>query len=78
MARVSVVVPTCRRPVMLQRALRSVAAQLTRPSEVIVVDDGPKSERRAVQRAVSDVDLPDVRLVANARGKGALTFVEVP
>jgi glycosyltransferase involved in cell wall biosynthesis len=55
----------------LQRALRSVAAQVVRPSEVIVVDDGPESERHATQRAVSDVDLPRLRLVANARGKGA-------
>lgn len=36
----TVVIPAYRRPDMVERALRSVAAQTCRPAEVIVVDDG--------------------------------------
>ncbi len=41
MLRVTAVVPTCRRPALLGRALRSIAAQEVDPAEVIVVDDAP-------------------------------------
>ncbi|MGJ7442259.1 glycosyltransferase family 2 protein [Aquipuribacter sp. MA13-6] len=47
---VAVVIPVHNRPEMLDRALRSIAAQTVRPAEVVVVDD------------VSTDDTPDVAL----------------
>lgn len=50
---VSVVVRTCDRPVLLARAVASLAAQTRRPDEVVVVNDGGPVEpvRRTVQPA---------------------------
>src|SRR6185295_10715752 len=47
MQSVSVIIPTARRPLLLERALRSVRMQSLAPLEVIVVDDGgaPPVER---------------------------------
>lgn len=38
--RIAVIIPTCDRPHLLQRALASVAGQTRKPDEVIVVNDG--------------------------------------
>jgi glycosyltransferase involved in cell wall biosynthesis len=38
--RIAVIIPTCDRPHLLQRALASVAVQTRKPHEVIVVNDG--------------------------------------
>lgn len=48
--RISVVVPTCRRPLLLRRCLRALFAQTLAPSavEIIVVDDGRSADTRAV------------------------------
>lgn len=53
--RASVVVPTYRRPWMLQRCLRAIASQDLEPSsfELIVVDDGPDAGTRQVVEALA-------------------------
>ncbi|MBI3571969.1 glycosyltransferase family 2 protein [Candidatus Kaiserbacteria bacterium] len=45
---VSVVIPTCNRPELLVRAIRSVCAQSYQDFEIIVVDDGDASARSLV------------------------------
>jgi glycosyltransferase involved in cell wall biosynthesis len=60
----SVVIPTCRRPALLARALASVRAQSLAPAEIIVVDDGGDAAARPAG------GLAGVRLVANARARG--------
>ena len=60
---VSVVIPTCNRPALLERALASVRAQTLAPDEIIVVDDGdahPVRPRR-----------DGVRVITNSRPRGA-------
>jgi GT2 family glycosyltransferase len=52
MLRVTAIVPTCDRPVMLERALRSIAAQQFPPEETIVVDDGEKNHAPVSLRTV--------------------------
>jgi glycosyltransferase involved in cell wall biosynthesis len=47
---VSVVVPTCGRPGLVGRAIRSALAQTVENIEVVVVIDGPDDETRAVLR----------------------------
>jgi glycosyltransferase involved in cell wall biosynthesis len=56
---VSVVIPTCGRPVLLERAVRSALRQTLRELEVVVVIDG---EDPATQLAVSQWALEDRRL----------------
>ncbi len=45
---VSVVIPTHDRPAMLREAIASALAQSYRPSEIIVVDNGPRGEAAAI------------------------------
>lgn len=61
----SVVIPVYNRPALLERALRSVAAQRPRaPAEVIVVDDGSTEPLQEV------VDSYDVKLIRHAENRG--------
>lgn len=48
MPAVSVVIPSCNRPNLLRRAIESVFTQSYRDWEVVVVDDRPSEETRAV------------------------------
>jgi glycosyltransferase involved in cell wall biosynthesis len=52
--RVSVVVPTYRRPALLGRCLQALAAQTVDPEEyeVIVVDDAGDADTRVNRRAI--------------------------
>lgn len=61
---VSVVIPTCRRPGLLARALASVRAQSLAPAEVLVVDDGGEAA------APSGSAGPGARIVANTHARG--------
>jgi glycosyltransferase involved in cell wall biosynthesis len=69
MLQVTAIIPTYQRPTLLQRALRSVAAQQRAVAEVIVVDD---ADSLAVTRQIVEAcGLPHVLVVANARARGA-------
>ena len=45
---VSVIVPTCDRPVLLRRALESILSQDAFIDEIIIVDDGEKTDAKAI------------------------------
>jgi glycosyltransferase involved in cell wall biosynthesis len=60
---VSVVIPTCDRPVLLARAIASARAQTAPAGEIIVVDDGTDDGARAQPAA-------GVRVVRNDRARG--------
>ncbi len=65
---ISVILPTYKRHLLLQRALASVAAQTFRDFEVVVVDDGsPDSDFK--QGIV--MDLPAVTLIRHEVNRGA-------
>jgi len=70
MPRVTAIVPTCHRPVLLERALRSIAAQTVIPAEIIVVEDTDESRGAAARRAVNNYGLDKVIVVGNSRAKG--------
>lgn len=61
---VSVVIPTCRRPALLERALASVRRQTHSPLEIVIVDDA--ADLPCGQPAVEGV-----RVLANQRTAGA-------
>src|SRR5262245_3709397 len=69
--RISVVIPTCRRPPLLQRCLAAVCAQSLPPTdyEVIVVDDGHDADTQALVQQVSrQPGAPALRYLRDARG----------
>ncbi|MGK5685141.1 glycosyltransferase family 2 protein [Actinoplanes sp. URMC 104] len=72
---VSVVIPTCNRPELATRAVRSALAQTHRDLEVIVVVDGPDDATVAALAQVGDdrlrvVVLPERGKAPNARNQG--------
>lgn len=67
---VTVVVPTCQRPALLARALRSIAAQDVVPAEVVVVNDGPEADAAAIRRAVRESECQGVVMVPNCGAPG--------
>ena len=71
MLRVTAIVPTCTRPLLLERALRSIAAQELAPSEIIVVDDAGTRSDDNIFRVLQRCGLRAVHVVANSRAKGA-------
>lgn len=71
MLRVTAIVPTYNRPVLLERALRSIAAQELPPAEIIVVDDAGEGHEKVAREALWRCGLEDVQVIANLHGKGA-------
>src|SRR5262245_27026388 len=71
MLRISAIVPTCNRPAMLDRALRSIVAQTCAPAEVIVVDDSDRDAKDATRNVVEPCGLANVSLIENSHSKGA-------
>ncbi|MGH7785440.1 MAG: glycosyltransferase family 2 protein, partial [Candidatus Binatia bacterium] len=55
MESISVVIPTCGRPALLQRALASVTAQHLPPLEIVVVDDAAASADAVAAAALASV-----------------------
>ena len=64
---VSVIIPTSKRPVLVQRAIRSVFAQTMADLELIIIVDGPNAETRAVLAGLAD---PRLRVVQNEQPMG--------
>ncbi|WP_250008838.1 glycosyltransferase family 2 protein [Actinoplanes sp. M2I2] len=72
---VSVVIPTCNRPELATRAVRSALAQTHRDLEVIVVIDGPDEETVRALKEIDDdrlraIVLPERGKAPNARNQG--------
>ncbi len=65
---VSVIIPTTRRPVLVQRALHSVLAQTHKKLEVIIVIDGPNPETVAALARITD---PRLKVIQNDTPSGA-------
>jgi glycosyltransferase involved in cell wall biosynthesis len=68
---VTAIVPTCNRPGLLERALRSIATQELAPTETIIVDDAGIGSNDSTFRVLQRCGLRAVHLVANSRAKGA-------
>jgi glycosyltransferase involved in cell wall biosynthesis len=69
--RISVIIPTHRRPTLLARALDSVLAQGRAADEIIVVDDAADAQTQTiVERVASQTDVP-VRYIRNHADPGA-------
>ena len=68
----SVIVRTCCRPQLLQRALGSICEQTVLPKEIIVVNNGG-DELGATGLKYLDVGIPAIRIIQHARpvGRGA-------
>jgi cellulose synthase/poly-beta-1,6-N-acetylglucosamine synthase-like glycosyltransferase len=67
MPRVSIIIPTARRPKLLVRAINSVLAQTMPEFEIIVVVDGPNPETIAVLKEITD---KRVRVMKNETSLG--------
>ena len=67
---VAIVVPTCRRPDLLRRALDSVRIQSEGRFECLVVNDDP-GDREAVDAVVAAIGDPRMRVAHNAENRGA-------
>jgi glycosyltransferase involved in cell wall biosynthesis len=70
MPKVSIVIPTCNRPFLLNRAIRSVLAQTYQDFEVIVVDDGVKESAEHVVLAVGDSRIRYIKNETSLGGGG--------
>ena len=64
--KVSVVIPVCNRPALLQRAVSSVSRQSFAPFEILVVDDGSTPPVGSVK----DFNSIDVRVLRNEQNQG--------
>lgn len=51
---VSVVIPTADRPMLLERAIKSVLAQSFQDYEILIIDDGKQAEAKSVAQKISD------------------------
>lgn len=70
---ISVVMPTFRRPDLLERCLRALMAQSLEPScvEILVVDDGREDRIRAlVGRIAAEAGAPAIRYLRPTHGRG--------
>lgn len=65
--RISIVIPTYKRPHLLPRAIASVLAQDVNDFEVLVVDDEPNPE---AAEAVAKIDDQRVRYIAHEQNRG--------
>ena len=67
MIKVTVVIPTCNRPELLRRAIKSVLKQSLQDFEIIVIDDGFKKSSKDVVLSFND---PRLRYIKNEKQRG--------
>jgi glycosyltransferase involved in cell wall biosynthesis len=65
------VIPTCNRPLLVHRAVRSALAQTYREIEVVVVIDGPHRESCSALEAIQDDRLRVICLSQSVGGAEA-------
>jgi glycosyltransferase involved in cell wall biosynthesis len=70
MLTVSAIVPTCNRPLLLQRALQSIAAQTSTPFETIVIDDTAPDHWEITRKQLATWGFGHAQVVANSHVKG--------
>jgi glycosyltransferase involved in cell wall biosynthesis len=66
---VSICIPTCQRPVLLERAIRSILAQTVQDFEIVITDNSGDDESGRVVRRLND---PRIRYSRNDENIGAL------
>ena len=71
MPKVSVIIPTCNRPDLLPRAIKSVLSQIYQDFEIIVVDDGDKRSAENVVRQFKDNRIKYIKHVERKGGAAA-------
>ncbi|PJA63262.1 MAG: glycosyl transferase, partial [Candidatus Portnoybacteria bacterium CG_4_9_14_3_um_filter_44_9] len=71
MLKVSVIIPTCNRPDLLPRAIKSVLSQIYQDFEIIVVDDGDKRSAENVVRQFKDNRIKYIKHVERKGGAAA-------
>lgn len=71
MLKVSIVIPTCNRPLLLKRAICSVLAQTYQDFEIIVVDDGMKEHAKNVVATFGDARIRYLKNETSLGGGGA-------
>ena len=71
MPKVSVIIPTCNRPELLSRAIKSVLSQIYQDFEIIVVDDGDKRSAENVVRQFKDNRIKYIKHVERKGGAAA-------
>ena len=71
MPKVSIVIPTCNRPELLKRALKSVTEQTYNDYEVIVIDDGQKERAHSIVSTFSSLPITYIQNEVSLGGGGA-------
>ena len=66
---VSICTPTCQRPVLLERAIRSVLAQTVRDFEIVITNNSADDQSAQVVRRLND---PRIRYCRNDDNIGVL------
>jgi glycosyltransferase involved in cell wall biosynthesis len=64
----SIITPTCNRPKLLSRAIRSVLAQSHTDFELIIVNDSPDND--AYEKKLREFDDPRIRYFKNSKNEG--------
>ncbi len=67
MSKISVIIPTCNRPELLPRAVKSVLNQTFNDFEVIVVDDGDKI---SAEKAMAQFSDQRIKYIKHEKRKG--------
>ncbi len=67
MTKVSVIIPTCNRPDLINGAVESVLAQTYQDFEIIVVDDGIKQRAKEIIDSIND---KRIRYIQHEKNKG--------
>ncbi|MDM0067680.1 glycosyltransferase [Variovorax sp. J31P207] len=67
-ASVGVIVPSCDRPLTLERALSSLAIQTRKPNKVVVINDGREDVTQVVERFASSLNVATLKTATPRSG----------